>query len=72
MKERIKKFYKENQEACVYATCLTIIVTTSILIIRKGFDDMKIVAVGDKMEDGVHIIRILHKNGIEDFWRHEN
>ncbi len=68
MKERIKKFYKENQEACIYATCLTIVVTTNILIIRKGFDDMRIVSVVDKLEDGVHCVQIVHKNGLEDFW----
>jgi hypothetical protein len=68
MKERIKKFYKENQETCVYAACLTLVATISTIIVRKGIDDMRIVAVGDKLEDGVHWIQIVHKNGLEDFW----
>ncbi len=68
MKERIKKFYKENQEACVYAACLALVATTSTFIVRKSIDDMRIVAVENKLEDGVHWIHLVHKNGIEEFW----
>lgn len=68
MKERIKKFYKKNQEACVYATCLAIVATTSIFIVRKGIDGTKVVAVGAQLDDGVYTVCIRHKNGFEDFW----
>ncbi len=68
MKERIKKFCKANEDACIYVAGLVMVTTASIIIARKGIDDMRVVAVGDKQKNGVHTIAIRHKNGTEEFW----
>ncbi len=71
MKERLKKFYEDHEEYCIYAASLTVLTASFILINRKAVADRAVVWVGDKHEDGVHTIMILHKNGREDFW-HQN
>lgn len=68
MKERIKKYWKDNEVQC--AAALGSIVTTIILtaVAAKAIDGMKVIYVGAKTENDLHTIFIVHKNQSWSHW----
>lgn len=68
MKERIKRFYRENKFECIYVggiLSLTAAFVTGAILAANGD---KVVQVGDMTEDGLHKILIVHKNGYWQIW----
>lgn len=70
MKEKIKTFYKKNQEVIDWGTVLVVNLSAiaTIVYLTKYIKGQEIVAVGTKTVNDVDYVRILFKSGALKTW----
>jgi hypothetical protein len=68
VKERIKRFYQENKFECIYVGGILSLTAAFVAGAVMAADGTKVVQVGDKTEDGLHKILVVHKNGFWQIW----